>query len=150
MPSWMQLLYQKMRDPLAHVNVRWFIAKIVLNRWKIFEVGHSRLFCSFSCQLVQHCVRIIRLFCVISQPYAVEWFFELVELTRLPAEENGGHGFHYFLRDLCFLFLNWHDSLRRPTDARRVRALPFLGGFVSFLHCWDLDMLMSCHEMMTF
>ena len=37
MPSWMHHLLQKIQNPDTHVNVKYFIAKIVSNRQKVFK-----------------------------------------------------------------------------------------------------------------
>ena len=37
MPSWMQEMYDKMSAPDTHVNIRLFIAKLVINRPQVFE-----------------------------------------------------------------------------------------------------------------
>jgi DNA-dependent protein kinase catalytic subunit len=37
MPSWMQELYDKMSSPDTHINIRLFIAKLIINRPQVFE-----------------------------------------------------------------------------------------------------------------
>jgi hypothetical protein len=79
MPKFMSHMYVKIMSDTTHINVKWFIVKLVINRWAIF------------------------------QRYAPAWFRPLATLCCLPAEQTGGHGFHYLLRDICWLFLSWHD-----------------------------------------
>ncbi|ETO08866.1 hypothetical protein RFI_28520 [Reticulomyxa filosa] len=76
MPEWMLSLVQKLNenDPvLGHSNIKWFIAKLVVNKAHVFE------------------------------PFAAQLFQPLVELCL--AENLNTWGFHYFLRDICDLFL---------------------------------------------
>jgi hypothetical protein len=37
MPEWMQALHATLRDRNTHVNIRYFIAKVVLNRRRVFD-----------------------------------------------------------------------------------------------------------------
>lgn len=91
MPTFMQAMWDQMTSikeeggqggSSTHVNIQWTIAKVVVNRWLIFE------------------------------RYAQHWFAPLVKLCL--RENNGGKGFHYFLRDICYLFLQWTTFLPPP------------------------------------
>ncbi len=77
MPEWMKALHNKLSAMDGHINVKWFIAKIVIARRSVFG------------------------------RWARAWFGPLISLAILPADKNGGVGFHYFLRDLSFVFLSW-------------------------------------------
>ncbi len=73
-----------------------FIAKVVVNRWSVFG------------------------------RWGRAWFGPLVSLAIQPSEKNGGIGFHYFLRDICYLFLNWGDFLAEATATERDYASRFV------------------------
>lgn len=94
MPQFMSFMHAKLSQTSTHVNIKWFITKIVINRWLIFE------------------------------RYAHAWFRPLVELALMP--NNGGEGFHYMLRDLCYLFLQWTDFIPRDNTVDRDLASSFL------------------------
>eukprot|EP00808_Paulinella_micropora_P005923 g448.t1 len=74
-PEWMKELLKVARDATTKMQVRWFIARMLVNRPVVFE------------------------------RYALAWFEPLVQVCV--ADENGGVGFHYFLRDIGYLFLRW-------------------------------------------
>lgn len=77
MPEWMSQMYSQMCSSSTHITIKWCIAKCIVLKHTVF------------------------------QPYASLWFMPLVQLMTLPADQNGGIGFHYFLRDLCSVFLRW-------------------------------------------
>jgi hypothetical protein len=100
MPVWMQSMLEKLQPGSGidghdtHPNVRMFIAKVVLNRPRVFA------------------------------PHAQAWLAPLLELACDPrALAQPGRGVHYFLRDLVFLFVDWAD-LRQvvPESSREKRA----------------------------
>ena len=74
----------------THPNVQIFIAKVLLNRPKVFA------------------------------PYAQQWLGPLLELAcDERALARPGAGVHYFMRDLCFLFVAWADSGAAVPDSLR-------------------------------
>ena len=103
MPTFMKLMYKKMCDSKCHINVKWFIAKLVVNRYSIFE------------------------------PYAKYWFQPLVALAIMDEAENGGIGFHYFLRDFCYLFLQWTDFVPSNTSVDCELASKFIAQTIIYL-----------------
>jgi DNA-dependent protein kinase catalytic subunit len=96
MPDWMKNMLEKLAHDSTHLHVKWFIAKVVVNRPEIF------------------------------QPYAKSWFTPLIALCVL--DNNGGRGFHYFLRDISFVVLTWNyvpedDIIQRDFASRFVAHL---------------------------
>ena len=60
-------VYNKLKEPGVHSNIKWFLAKIIINRWELF------------------------------QPYAALFLEPLVDLATAPAQLNGGKGHSFFL-----------------------------------------------------
>lgn len=101
MPKWMEGLRAKLEGgpQQVHVNVRLFIAKIIINHFK----------------LAQQSKGIKR---DIFKPFAMKFFDAFFHQKRglvliVPAEEHrkvgGGtdEAFNYFLRDICFVWMDW-------------------------------------------
>eukprot|EP01083_Nonionella_stella_P007613 21942_1 len=88
LPTFMKLLLQKLQETdrvSSHPTIRFYIAKLIINRPKIFEP-----FCSY-------------------------FFKPLVDLCLFNDAKNWG--FHYFLRDICELFLfEWRSFVPDMTD----------------------------------
>ena len=50
--------------------------------------------------------------------YAKHWFEPICEYVIL--KENGGKGFHYFLRDLCTILISWSYVPENPSDQTKI------------------------------
>ena len=48
------------------------------------------------------------------EPYSKYWFEPICQYVIL--KDNGGKGFHYFLRDLCTLLISWNCTPKNPSD----------------------------------
>lgn len=81
MPAWMKAVHEKFVDRNTHLNIRLFIAKIIINKSEVF------------------------------QPYSDHWFKPLASFVvndeLSGGDPDAARGFHYFLRDLCVCFLKW-------------------------------------------
>jgi DNA-dependent protein kinase catalytic subunit len=51
------------------------------------------------------------------QPYAKHWLIPICEY--MSDKQNGGKGFHYFVRDLCTILIIWKDF--EPEDSTKVK-----------------------------
>ena len=51
-------------------------------------------------------------------PWAKDWYNVL--LSYLTEKNNGGKGFHYYLRDVCTTLVLWHNSYR-PNESAQMR-----------------------------
>lgn len=55
-------------------------------------------------------------------PYAKEWFEPIAQY--IVQKDNGGKGFHYFMRDLCTLLISWMSARHfKPDDSPKTRLL---------------------------
>ena len=55
-------------------------------------------------------------------PYAAQWFEPVAQY--IIEKENGGKGFHYFMRDLCTLLISWmNDRHFSPEETPKNRLL---------------------------
>lgn len=74
----MQSLLQDVEGPNAHINVKIFILKLLVNNSELFK------------------------------PFAQHWFHVICQF--IVQKNRGGVGFHYFLRDLAMLLVQWSDD----------------------------------------
>ena len=99
MPLFMQSLNAEIRRPETHINVKIFILKILINKYfYLFNISYSpNLFA----------------------PYSQHWFEPIA--NYIIEKNNGGKGFHYFMRDLCTLLMSWADFM--PDDSSKNKVL---------------------------
>ena len=77
-PEFMQALLKDVEAPDAHLNVKIFVLKLLVNNSQLFK------------------------------PFAQHWFTVICEF--IVSGNTGGVGFHYFLRDLSTLLIQWSDD----------------------------------------
>ncbi|KAL9956083.1 hypothetical protein ACROYT_G037506 [Oculina patagonica] len=82
MPTWMSPLHKKLTSASTHMNIRLFIAKLIINESKVFE------------------------------PYAKFWLSPLMELIlqMKENEQPGMEGISYFTVDLVVTMLSWSTT----------------------------------------
>jgi DNA-PKcs, N-terminal/Phosphatidylinositol 3- and 4-kinase/DNA-PKcs, CC5/DNA-dependent protein kinase catalytic subunit, CC1/2/DNA-dependent protein kinase catalytic subunit, CC3/FAT domain/FATC domain len=88
-------------------NIRWFLLKVILNRWRVFG------------------------------PHADVFFAPIVNLCV--AEDPQAPGFHYMLRDICFMFIKWaHFFGFKPSDdyVERSTASAFIAKIMRVAPDW--------------
>lgn len=91
LPQFMQALKRDAESPDAHLNVKIFILKLLVNNSQLFK------------------------------PFAQHWFHVICEF--MVARKTGGKGFHYFLRDLATLLIQWSDTFTPRFENARERTL---------------------------
>jgi DNA-dependent protein kinase catalytic subunit len=52
------------------------------------------------------------------KPFADKWFEPICQYVIL--KDNGGKGFHYFLRDLCTMLISWNYVPVNPDDSSKL------------------------------
>ncbi|XP_022778667.1 DNA-dependent protein kinase catalytic subunit-like isoform X5 [Stylophora pistillata] len=94
MPAWMAPLHKKIASSSTHLNIRLFIAKLIINEAKIFE-AHAKF-----------------------------WFNPLMELILQikDTEPAGTEGINYFIVDLVVTLLSW-STTAIPEDSHNDRHL---------------------------
>ena len=55
--------------------------------------------------------------------FAAQWFPALVDAVCSGAEDPASAGVHYFLVDLCIMFLGWPGLFPQPPDTAAARDL---------------------------
>eukprot|EP00941_MAST-03F_sp_MAST-3F-sp1_P002172 g2172.t1 len=87
MPPWMNSLYTRFIDADTKLNACIFICKLVMNRSSIFE------------------------------PWANEWLLPCLQLVHRMENGHGtSRGFHYFLRDLCTVLVDWSNCMPQSSN----------------------------------
>ena len=66
----------------------------------------------------------------IFQPYANQWFSLLTDYILL--KDTGGKGFHYFIRDICTILINFSDSINLKKSETQKRCNDVLNCLIKF------------------
>ena len=112
MPSWMHHLLLKIQHADTHVNVKYFIGKIVSNRPRVFK---------------RYAADWIRYDDTDAGIYTSHYFSPLI-LLILTFDVPGSAGINYFIVDISVVLLSWAD-VAIPTRENS----PFVGRLFMFL-----------------